>query len=160
MTQEQWMDRVLTYEEAEVGMEFPPYTFAVTRETVQRYAELMREENPILTDPAAAKRAGYRDVVAIPTLMNSYAHFIAQINAGGYSRPGESFHSRSTFKFFAPVYPGDTITSKMRLTDKWERRGFQYLGFTIESRNQHGEKVAEKFHASVWPNEATQRKAE
>ena len=160
MAEEQEIGKILTYEEAGIGMEFPDYVFVITEELVREYAKLMGEEHPVMTDSKAAKEAGYSDIVAVPTMMNSYAHFVAQINGGGYARPGESFHSRSTFNFLNPVYPGDTITSKMRVTDKWERRAFQYLGFTIESWNQHGEKVAEKFHASVWPSEATQKKTD
>jgi acyl dehydratase len=158
MTQEEQSKGVLTYEEAEIGFEFSPYVFEVTLDLVQRYAKLMGEDHPIFTDAGSARKEGYSDLVAIPTLMNCYAHFIAHIRASGYERPGESFHSRSAFKFLAPVYPGDVITSTMRVSDKWEKRGFQYLGFTIESRNQHGNKVAEKFHASVWPSERTERR--
>ena len=158
MSQEEQSTRVLTYEEAEVGFEFSPYVFEVTQELVQRYAELMGEEHPIFTDAGSARMEGYSDLVAIPTLMNCYAHFISHMRASGYERPGESFHSRSAFQFLGPVYPGDVITSTMRISDKWEKRGFQYLGFVIESRNQHGNKVAEKFHASVWPSERTKRR--
>ena len=61
------------------------------------------------------------------------------------------------FTFIAPVYPGDAITSKMKIVDKWVKRDHQYLAFRIESRNQNGVLVAEKYHASVWPSENTVR---
>ena len=147
----------LTYEEAHVGFEFIPYTFHVTRDLIDRLADLLEEDLPVFRDPTAANEAGYPDIVSIPVLMNCYAHFIAILDSAGYRRPGESFHSRSGFKFIAPVYPGDTITSNMRIVGKWVKRGHQYLAFQIESRNQNGDLVAEKYHASVWPSEATVR---
>ncbi len=147
----------LTYEEAQVGFEFTPYVFHVTRDLVDRLADLLKEDLPVFRDPTSAKDAGYSDIVSIPVLMNCYAHFIAIMDSAGYLRPGESFHSRSGFKFIAPVFPGDTITSKMKIVDKWMKRDHQYLAFNIESRNQNGDLVAEKYHASVWPSEATVR---
>ena len=147
----------LTYEDARVGFEFTPYTFHVTRDLVDRLADLLGEDLSVFRDPTAAQKAGYSDIGSIPVLMNCYAHFIATLDAAGYRRPGESFHSRSGFKFIAPVYPGDTITSAMRIVDKWVKRDHQYLAFQIESRNQNGDLVAEKYHASVWPSEATVR---
>lgn len=147
----------LTYEDAQIGFEFAPYVFNVTRDLVDRLANLLEEDLPVFRDPAAAKESGYADIVSIPVLMNCYAHFIAIMDSSGYLRPGESFHSRSGFKFIAPVYPGDTITSKMKIVDKWVKRDHQYVAFNIESRNQHGQLVAEKYHASVWPSEATVR---
>jgi acyl dehydratase len=147
----------LTYEDAQIGFEFTPYVFHVTRDLVDRLADLLEEDLPVFRDPSAAKEAGYPDIVSVPILMNCYAHFIAIMDAAGYRRPGESFHSRSGFKFIAPVYPGDTITSKMKVVDKWVKRDHQYVAFQIESLNQDGILVAEKYHASVWPSEATVR---
>lgn len=147
----------LTYEDARIGFEFTPYVFHVTRDLVDRLSDLLEEDLPVFRDPTAAKDAGYSDIVSIPVLMNCYAHFIAIMDSAGYLRPGESFHSRSGFKFIAPVFPGDTITSNMKIVDKWVKRDHQYLAFQIESRNQNGDLVAEKYHASVWPSEATLR---
>ena len=147
----------LTYEDAQIGFEFAPYVFHVTRDLVDRLANLLEEDLPLFRDPTAARNSGYPDIVSIPVLMNCYAHFIAIMDSAGYLRPGESFHSRSGFKFIAPVFPGDTITSRMRIVDKWVKRDHQYLAFNIESRNQNGDLVAEKYHASVWPSEATVR---
>ncbi len=145
----------LTYEDAQIGFEFTPYVFHVTRDLMDRLANLLEEDLPVFRDPTAAKESGYADIVSIPVLMNCYAHFIAIMDSAGYLRPGESFHSRSGFKFIAPVYPGDTITSNMKIVDKWVKRDHQYLAFQIESRNQDGALIAEKYHASVWPSEAT-----
>ena len=145
----------LTYEDAKIGFEFTPYVFHVTRDLIDRLADLLQEDHPVFRDPTSAREAGYADIVSIPVLMNCYAHFIAIMDSSGYLRPGESFHSRSGFKFIAPVYPGDTITSNMKIVDKWVKRDHQYLAFQIESRNQNGTLVAEKYHASVWPSEAT-----
>ena len=147
----------LTYEDAQIGFEFAPYTFHVTRDLIDRLADLLEEDLPLFRDSDAAKDAGYSQIVAMPVLMNCYAHFIAIMDGAGYRRPGESFHSRSGFTFIAPVYPGDTITSKMKIVDKWVKRDHQYLAFRIESRNQDGVLVAEKYHASVWPSENTVR---
>ena len=145
----------LTYEDARIGFEFTPYTFHVTRDLIDRLADLLEEVLPVFRDPGPAKNAGYSDIVSIPVLMNCYAHFIAILDSAGYRRPGESFHSQSGFRFIAPVYPGDTIASNMKIVDKWVKRDHQYLAFQIESRNQDGVLVAEKYHASVWPSEAT-----
>ena len=95
----------LTYEDAHIGFEFAPYTFHVTRDLVDRLADLLEEDLPLFRESDAAKDAGYSQIVAMPVLMNCYAHFIAIMDGAGYRRPGESFHSRSGFTFIAPVYP-------------------------------------------------------
>ena len=142
--------KVLTYEDAQVGFEFPEFTFTITEGVMREYAEILGDTLPLFGDPEAAKQAGFAGIVAAPTFMNIYAHFIKMMSTAGWVRPSESFHASSEFEFLAPVYPGDILTSTMKVEDKFQRRQHKYMSFRIETFNQRGDKVATKVHTSVW----------
>jgi acyl dehydratase len=54
----------LLYEEFHVGQEFPTESLLVTREGIAAFAELTGDDNPLHTDPAYARKAGFPDVIA------------------------------------------------------------------------------------------------
>src|SRR6185503_18898555 len=58
--------RAMPVNTSAVGKEYPAVTYAVGREKVKEYANAVGETNPLHLDPAAARAAGYDDVVAPP----------------------------------------------------------------------------------------------
>src|SRR6185503_20641248 len=56
-----------------IGKSYPPVEYEVGKEKIGEYARAVGEENPVYYDRAAAKEAGFRDVVAPPMFAVIYS---------------------------------------------------------------------------------------
>lgn len=127
-----------------VGKAYPPSLYAVGREKVIEYAQAVGERNPLHLDPAAAREAGYADVVAPPMFA---VLFILRAVAPAVFDPelGIDFahmvHGSQEFRWGPLVVAGDEITTTTTVTDVSERGGMGFYVFETESLNQRGEIV-------------------
>jgi acyl dehydratase len=121
-------------------------TYLVGREKVREYAAAIGEQAPICLDVAAAREAGYEDVVAPP--------MFAAVYCSGAIGPaildpevGIDFarmvHGAQAFTWHEPVVAGDEITTEAAHEDTSERGGLKFFVFTTRSVNQRGELVCE-----------------
>jgi acyl dehydratase len=56
-----------------IGKSYPSVEYEVGKEKIGEYARAVGEENPVYFDRAAAKEAGFRDVVAPPMFAVVYS---------------------------------------------------------------------------------------
>lgn len=103
-----------------VGRAFPPTSpYLVGREKVREFARAVFATNPINLDPAAAREAGYADVVAPPTFaVVVQEHTLAQLLAepdGGIDFT-RVVHGDQRFTFSRPIVAGDELTAQLAVT--------------------------------------------
>jgi acyl dehydratase len=137
---------------AEVGDTAPDKTVIMTRELIALYVNTSGDNNPLYTDQAFARAHGLPDV-AVPVSM---AVRIAPgkrstiIRHKGYQHPVRPTpFARWECETFAPVQPGDVITSESFLDEKYER-GRKYLVWKVIGRNQRGEIVVVHRATNAW----------
>ena len=138
---------------AKVGDSRRPESIQVQPEKVALYAKTSGDSNPLFTDEAFAKSHGFK-TVAVPIAMTTRVapHKRREIMAqNGYEAPVRPTpFARWTCKTFAPMKPGDTITSEAVVGDKFEKRGRKYITWRVVARNQDCEKVAEYDATNSW----------
>ena len=126
-------------------------TYLVGREKIREYAAAVGEQNPLCHDAAAAREAGYDDVVAPPMFAAVYS-WRAMGPAVLDPEVGIDFsrlvHGAQEFTWGEPVVAGDEITTEAEHTDTSERGGLKFFVFTSRSVNQRGELVCE----GTWTN--------
>lgn len=84
---------------------FPPATFGpIGRADLLRYAQASGDMNPLHLDPAAARRAGFPDVIAHG--MYSAGLVAAEL----VRRHGDGALLHYAVRFRSPVHLGDTLT--------------------------------------------------
>jgi acyl dehydratase len=133
------------------GKSYPPVTYAVGREKIKEYASAVGETLPIHLDHAAAREAGYADVVAPPMFAVVYS---SRAVAPGILDPevGINFammvHGAQEFRFGPLVIAGDEITTTMSVKDIAGRGGMGFYVFESVSENQRGETVC----VGAWTN--------
>lgn len=100
-----------------VGRAFAPTEpYQVGREKVREFARAVFASSPLHHDPEAARRAGYRDVVAPPTfavVVQEYtlAQLLAEPDAGiDFSRV---VHGDQRFTYTRPIVAGDELTATL-----------------------------------------------
>ncbi|MFC2005451.1 MaoC family dehydratase [Chloroflexota bacterium] len=141
----------LTYDDVEVGQELPILTYELTPERVHWYLEEAEETNPFYSDAEFAKRRGLDGLVAPPMIACMYAAPPEILAALGRQFPAHTIHASAEYTFVRPARPGDIITSKARIRDKYLKKGRKYIVMEIKSFNQNDELILMNIHTSVWP---------
>jgi acyl dehydratase len=144
----------IRWEDLWPGWEVPLTYWAVTSEEMTRFASAIGSEDAIYTDEEAAQEAGFKTIVAHPGFINIW-HFEPSLLRAVQNNPiFPTMHNRTKLELFAPIYPGDLITCKMKVHDKVESaKGRRFASWLIELYNQDGELVARKIHSSQWLKE-------
>jgi acyl dehydratase len=122
-----------------VGRVYPPTaTYEVSRAKIKEFADAIGDANPLYRDPAAAKAAGFPDVIAPPTFLTVVN--LAAINAIvtdpelglDYSR---MVHGDQSFTYERPVHAGDVIAVTTTVADIMNRAGNDFITMRAEARD-------------------------
>lgn len=136
---------------AAVGKSYPATTYAVGREKVREYALATGETNPLHLDVAAARDAGYADVVAPPMFCVVYSSpAIAPVLFD--PDVGIDFsmmvHGGQEFRWGPLVVAGDEISTQVTVRAIEERAGRGFYTFESVSKSGAGHTVC----VGLWTN--------
>lgn len=135
------------FEDLEVGEALTTEKHTVTEEDVENFAELSGDHFYAHTDPEAASRSLFEEIVA-------HGYFVLSRAAGLFVHPDEGpvilNYGLENLRFLAPVPPGDTIQAKLivkRKTVRQKRESdkfiFGVVYWDVEVTNQDDELVAD-----------------
>lgn len=128
------------------GKEYPTtQAYEVGREKIKEFAIAIGDPNPIYTDEAEAKKAGYSDIIAPPTFLTvlnfRYSPQIVLDPELGldYSRV---VHGNQEYEILRPIVPGDRLVATPRIGDIFARGKNEFFTIEAEIRTEAGELVA------------------
>lgn len=131
-----------------IGHELPPSVLTIGRDRLAFFAKAIGETDPVYTELAAARDAGYPDLPAPPTFL-----FAAEMDSGAITQLCERIglpmpkllHGEQGFTYHRPACAGDTITVHSRVEDIYDRKNGALEFVVKHSRavDQHGGLVAE-----------------
>ena len=133
----------LYYEDFEVGREFVSEPRTVTNADVGAFAALTGDRNPIHLDAVAARAAGFEQPVAHGVLGLALATgLVSQMKL---TRGTLVALLGVTWRFTAPVYPGDQVVVHLRVSSRkaTSRPGRGVVTLAALLRNQRDEVVQE-----------------
>lgn len=134
-----------------IGKVYAPVTYAVGREKIREYALAVGEGDPLHHDVAAARAAGFRDVVAPPMFAVVYS---GPAVAPAFFDPevGMDFarmvHGGQEFRWGRLVVAGDEIDTTVTVKDISERAGNGFFVFESTSVARDGATVC----VGTWTN--------
>ena len=152
-------ERLWTFDAVEAEQIGNETTVDITVEKIAEYARLA-------LNPSSAYQAGGSGLVAMPTMVLSYAPLlrdeIASANGFVAFEVSKTARSQTPFakceaRWFIPVVAGDTITGRRRVLEKYERRGSKFVTFRVEAINQRGELAAEYDYTCIFEYAQGQR---
>lgn len=134
-----------------IGKTFEPVLYAVGREKIKEYALAVGETNPVHLDVAAARAAGFDDVVAPP--MFAVVYSAPSVGPPIFDPEIElnfamMVHGGQEFEWGPLVVAGDEISTTASVKNISEADGRGYYVFESVSMNQRGEQVCR----GTWTN--------
>jgi len=131
-----------------IGHELPASVLPIERTRLQFFAKAIGETDPVYTDAAAARDAGYPDLPAPPTFL-----FAAELDSGASDRLlsdlgiplSKLLHGEQGFSYHRPACVGDTVTVRSTITDIYDKKNgaLEFVIKTSRATNQRDELVAE-----------------
>jgi acyl dehydratase len=131
-----------------IGYAPPPILWDVEKGRIAFFAKVIGLTDPIHTDEAAAKSAGYRGIVAPPTFI-----FGAPGDSGETMQLietldidlGKVLHGEQRFDYHVPVCAGDTLRFQSKVSDIYDKKGgaLEFVVNDTKVTNQLGEHVAD-----------------
>ncbi len=131
-----------------IGHELPASVLPIERSRLQFFAKAIGETDPIYTDPAAARDAGYPDLPVPPTFL-----FAAELDSGTSDQLladlqipiAKLLHGEQSFSYHKPACAGDMVTVCSTVSDIYDKKNgaLEFVVKTSRATNQQGELVAE-----------------
>lgn len=131
-----------------IGHELPASVLPIERSRLRFFAKVIGETNPVYTELAAARAAGYVDLPAPPTFL-----FAAELDSGASFKLladlqiplAKLLHGEQSFTFVRPACVGDTVTVNSRVSDIYDKKNvaLEFVVKTSRATNQRQELVAE-----------------
>ena len=140
-----------------IGREFEPVEIAVEAGRLRLFAKVVGETNPIYSDTEAARAAGHRDILAMPTM--AFCLEMDGPDPFGFMAVlgidiARVLHGEQAFKYHQPICAGDSLTFKAHIRDIFDKKNgsleFVVQEFTVH--NQAGQRVAEMTRTVVVRN--------
>ena len=115
-----------------------------SRVKIMEFARAIGDPNPVYRDQAAARQAGYPDVIAPPTFA-IVAALPASIAAAREMLPGTGattiVHVDQRFEYTRPIRAGDVLHAESAVTSVRELRGTAMITVRTEIRAASGEHI-------------------
>ena len=139
----------LLYDDFVVGHEYPPVRYVLEPDRVTKYVEAVEDPHPLYTDEAVAARSRFGGLIAPPAIAAIMTTL--RIALQDATMPPGAIHAKQYFKFVRPLRPGDTLEIRVRLLDKYEKRGRKWVVIGSTVTNQKGEEVIVARISGIWP---------
>ena len=129
-----------------IGKEYPASApYEVGREKIKEFANAIGDPNPVYHDEAAARAAGYPDLIAPPTFL-TVLNFKYSPQLIGDPELGLEYwrvvHGEQTYEHVRPARPGDLLVGRPRIADIGARGDNEYLYVEATIETTQGEKIA------------------
>jgi len=131
-----------------IGHELPASELPIERSRLRFFAKAIGETDPVYTDEAAAREAGYADLPAPPTFL-----FAAELDSGANDRLlaqleiplAKLLHGEQGFTYHQTACAGDTVSVRSRIDDIYDKKNgaLEFVVKTARATNQRSELVAE-----------------
>lgn len=134
---------------AHVGHVWPPFEVTVERGAAVAFARGLDETDPVHLDAQAARAAGWRDVLTLPTFPIAMSTERVDLIYDMLKRlaidPARILHANQRFVHHQPICVGDHLVGTKRIGAITDRKGgaLTFIDTVIDYRNAQGELVCE-----------------
>lgn len=114
-------------DKAHIGKSYGRITTEVEKGRLRSFAKAIGETNPVYTDEAAAKAAGYRSLPVPPTYFFCLQMIDDPDPTAWLTDLGANIqnvlHGEQSFEYFDIAFAGDSLSMASRITDIYAKKG-------------------------------------
>lgn len=121
-----------------------PEPYLVGREHVRAFARAVLAQNPIHLDPAAAREAGYADVVApatYPAVLQDAGMQLFLVDPDAGIQLSHIVHGTEGFRYSRPIVAGDELRAALEITSIKSLAGNSMVAADTVVTDANGEHV-------------------
>ncbi|QYX48726.1 MaoC family dehydratase N-terminal domain-containing protein [Pseudomonas tussilaginis] len=131
-----------------IGHKTGVFSVEVEKGRLRFFAKAIGETDPVYTDEAAARAAGYKSLPVPPTFLKcleSDGRDLVELLKLVDFDLSRVLHAEQSFVYHAMAYAGDVLTFDSFISDIYEKKGGALQFVVMEARvtNQHGEHIAD-----------------
>lgn len=131
-----------------IGRALHTSTIDVEKGALRFFAKAIGETDPVYTDEAAARQAGYKSLPVPPTFLTcleSQASDPGRLIAIAKLDLRRILHAEQQFTYHALAFAGDQLTFTAKIADVYDKKGGALEFVVTESQvtNQHGAHIAD-----------------
>jgi acyl dehydratase len=141
-----------------IGHTLAPFCVPVEAGRLRFFAKATGQDDPIYSDPAAARAAGHPGLPVPPTFLfclemeSPNPAAIRELLGLDYRR---LLHGEQQFTYHAMAHAGDVLTFEQRIEDIYDKKGgaLEFVVRRTRVSNQDGQRVAEMRAVTVMRND-------
>ena len=142
---------------SKIGHEFSSFSADVEKGRLRFFAKAIGETDPVYTDEAAARDAGYKTIPAPPTFpfsLDMEGPELMPVLGLLDMDIRRILHGTQEFEYLGTIYAGDTITVSSRIKDIFDKKGgaLEFVVMENTYTNQQGEVVVKAATTLVYRN--------
>jgi acyl dehydratase len=143
-------EKAVTWDDMQEGALVSTIQVFVTPEDIAKAAEGFAEDNPVHFSKDFAKASEWGGIIGPFYLIDSIARWVGFMHKAGIRTKCSTINAHGIIESFLPVRPGDILTGKMWVDNKYIKRDNKFLTWRIELTNEQGELVVRKYWTSLW----------
>jgi 3-hydroxybutyryl-CoA dehydratase len=124
------------FSEIVIGEEIPTKPCTLTREMIQKFAEVIEDHNPLYFDEEYASKSQFGGLIAPPSI-HALLLFECTLDEDDCRATGV-INMGQTWSYNVPAKPGDTISLKRTLRDKYVKSNRLWVQHENTFLNQRG----------------------
>lgn len=140
-----------------IGVESDLGTEVVETGSIKRFADAIKDPNPLWRNDEFAANTQYEGIIAPPTFIHSF-RTLGYPNIQPKPMPWKNttaLNGGNVFEFYRSLRPGDVISGKVVLTDIYSRISKRmgpmiFTVFEMTYTDKQGELVAKQTSTSIW----------
>lgn len=136
------------FDDLQPGQEWGTADWQATPEACRAWRDATGDHSDIYEDGEVARKSVYGRPIVPPGLAFIYLSDCIQDLLR--EKPPGGVHAKQQLSFHLPVHPGDTLTTSLKVKDKYIKRERKYVEFETVTVNQHGQKVISGLRISIW----------
>ena len=133
-------------DQSHVGRVLDPIEIEIEKGELIRFARALGETNPIYFDESAARKAGFRSIVAMPTfpvVPGARDEWTWGMIRDLGVNPLKLLHGSQSYVQHQPICAGDVLKGTKTITRLYSKKNLDFIDTVVSYRNPRGELVCE-----------------
>ena len=142
---------VMNLSELSKGVKFPEFNYTLSEDIIEKFIASVEESDPLYTDEDYAKAHGFDHRIVPPTTISLYVTPSRVLRTINKKPPPGSIQAGQRYEFLRPIHVGETVTVRVTIDDRYQKKGREFVVMKGEAYNGDGELAAVSILTFIWP---------